>query len=105
MIFDMTSHRFCILWKPLAFLSALCYFSIVKIYSYIYANSGGFTMTMYETLPKDPVMLLSFINTQLRDTYETLYAFTNAYQLDTADIIKKMQDIDYEYDEKTNQFI
>lgn len=62
-------------------------------------------MTMYEKLPKDPVMLLSFVNTQLRDTYESFEAFAIAYQLD-ADVTKEtLRAIDYEYDEKVNQFI
>ena len=29
-------------------------------------------MTMYEKLPKDPVMLLSFLNLKLRDYYSDL---------------------------------
>ena len=33
------------------------------------------------TLPKDPVMLLSFVNTQLRDHYPSLEEFAAIYQL------------------------
>lgn len=62
-------------------------------------------MTMYEKLPKDPVMLLSFINTQLRDTYESFAAFANAYQVDEEETIAIMKSIDYEYDSSVNQFI
>ena len=39
------------------------------------------------TLPKDPVMLLSFVNTQLRDHYPSLEEFAAAYQVDAAGII------------------
>ena len=37
------------------------------------------------TLPKDPVMLLSFVNTQLRDHYPSLEEFAATYQIDAAD--------------------
>lgn len=62
-------------------------------------------MSMYDTLPKDPVMLLSFTNTQLRDTFESLDAFCTNFQVSKADIISKLGAIDYEYCEQTNQFI
>ena len=57
------------------------------------------------TLPKDPVMLLSFVNTQLRDHYPSLEEFAANYQVDTADIISALKNIDYEYDPAVNQFI
>ena len=34
------------------------------------------------TLPKDPVILLSFVNTQLRDFYENLDDFCSAHDCD-----------------------
>lgn len=62
-------------------------------------------MAIYDKIPNDPVMLLSFINTQLRDTYESFDAFSIAFQLDKEEIQKKLKDIDYEYDPALNQFI
>lgn len=62
-------------------------------------------MTMYEKIPNDPVMLLSFINTQLRDTYESFEAFAIAFQVNAEEILAKMHSIDYEYDATVNQFI
>jgi hypothetical protein len=59
-------------------------------------------------MPKDPVMLLSFINMQLRDHFPTFEEFVKAYGCDEqkqAEIIEKLKNIDYEYDEKRNQFI
>ena len=38
-------------------------------------------MTMAQ-LPKDPVMLLSFTNTQLRDFYPNLSEFCKAFMVD-----------------------
>lgn len=57
------------------------------------------------TLPKDPVMLLSFVNTQLRDHYPSLEEFSAIYQIDAAEVISALKTIDYEYDPATNQFI
>ena len=50
-------------------------------------------MTMAQ-LPKDPVMLLSFTNTQLRD-----------FMVDETEIVQTLKGIDYEYDTTRNQFI
>lgn len=55
-------------------------------------------------LPKDPVMLLSFVNTQLRDNYSSLKEFAAAYTVDEKDITDKLAQIDYKYDESLNQF-
>ena len=56
-------------------------------------------------MPKDPVMLLSYVNTQLRDFYPSLTEFCAAMQTDESDLREKLALIDYEYDEKTNQFV
>ena len=62
-------------------------------------------MLMYDHLPKDPVMLLSFTNTKLRDTFHTLDSFCVNFQVDRRELEAKLGAIDYIYDEKTNQFI
>ena len=56
-------------------------------------------------IPKDPVMLLSYINTQLRDHYDSLDALCNDRDIDKEEIIQKLDGIDYQYDEGKNQFI
>lgn len=56
-------------------------------------------------IPKDPVMLLSYVNTQLRDFYESLDAFCADKGAEKNELVDKLKSIDYEYDEKTNQFI
>lgn len=56
-------------------------------------------------LPKDPVMLLSVINTQLRDTYPSLEELAKAHFMEADEIIKKLGMINYQYDENRNQFI
>lgn len=62
-------------------------------------------MSMYDSLPKDPVILLSFTNTQLRDTFESLSAFCINFQISEEEIRTKLAVLNYEYDSVTNQFI
>lgn len=57
------------------------------------------------TVPTDPVILLSYINTQLRDFYPTLDELCHALCLDAEQLQKKLAAIDYEYDAASNQFI
>ena len=57
------------------------------------------------TLPKDPVMLLSLINTKLRDYNSSLDDFCKEYDLNKESITEKLLMIDYHYDEERNQFI
>ncbi len=56
-------------------------------------------------IPNDPVILLSYINTLLRDRYSSLSALCEDQQLDARDILDKLSSIDYSYDEEKNQFI
>lgn len=56
-------------------------------------------------IPKDPVMLLSYLNTQLRDFYPDLDALAEALELDKAELEEKMRAIDYEYDPALNKFV
>lgn len=57
------------------------------------------------TLPKDPVMLLSLINTKLRDYNSSLDDFCKEYNLDKEYITEKLSMIDYHYDEFKNKFV
>lgn len=56
------------------------------------------------TMPKDPVMLLSYVNTQLRDHYESLEEFAKATRVDAKEIQEKLASINYEYRPERNQF-
>jgi hypothetical protein len=55
-------------------------------------------------LPKDPVMLLSVVNTQLRDHYQNLAELAAAYMADEDEITEKLAAIGYSYDKQTNAF-
>lgn len=56
------------------------------------------------SLPKDPVMLLSVVNTQLRDRYSTLEELAAANDISVQEIKERLQKINYEYNEQLNQF-
>jgi len=56
-------------------------------------------------IPQDPVMLLSYINTQLRDKYPTLLELCRSLDLDEQALKEKLETIDYIYDEEKNQFV
>ena len=56
-------------------------------------------------LPKDPAMLLSFVNTELRDNYPDLQDFCLSNNVDINDLVGRLSSIDYVYDERSNQFI
>lgn len=56
-------------------------------------------------LPKDPVMLLSVINTELRDKYSSLDALCEDYGIKETSITDTLKGIDYEYDNIRNQFV
>ncbi len=59
---------------------------------------------MSANIPNDPVMLLSYMNTQLRDNYPSLEELCAALDLDQKVIVKKLGAIDYVYNESQNQF-
>ena len=56
-------------------------------------------------MPKDPNILLSYINTNLRDTYDSLDELCRSLDLDETEIRKSLYGIGYIYDEGLNKFI
>lgn len=56
-------------------------------------------------IPKDPVILLSYVNTQLRDYYLSLDEMCRSLSVDGRQIVEALKGIDYEYDANSNQFI
>ena len=50
-------------------------------------------------------MLLSVVNTKLRDEYESLEELCAALNADEAEITRALAAIDYHYDPARNQFI
>lgn len=56
-------------------------------------------------IPKDPAMLLSFINLKLRDYYGSLDALCDDLDADGAEITERLASIDYHYNKEKNQFV
>lgn len=55
-------------------------------------------------LPKDPVMMLSVVNTALRDNYSSLEELAAAYNISADEITEKLAAINYDYNHELNQF-
>ena len=56
-------------------------------------------------MPKDPMLLLSLVNTKLRDFYPTLDDLCQSEGLDKKGLEEKLGTIDYVYDPETNRFV
>ncbi|MBQ7658632.1 MAG: DUF4250 domain-containing protein [Butyrivibrio sp.] len=58
-------------------------------------------------IPQDPIILLSYINTQLRDNYESLDKLAEGLELseeEVKEVVDKLEGVGYRYDEGANQF-
>ena len=60
---------------------------------------------MLNGLPSDPMILLSVVNTKLRDFYPSLQALCDGMEISEAELKEKLAQIDYEYDGLKNQFV
>lgn len=56
-------------------------------------------------IPKDPFILLSWINMQLRDYYPNLDELCNSLDLNKKSLEITLGSIDFQYDPKSNSFI
>ena len=56
-------------------------------------------------LPNDPAMLLSVVNTKLRDFYPSLDSLCEDLEADKKVIIEKCRSLGYEYSDDRNQFV
>lgn len=56
-------------------------------------------------LPQDPIILLSYINTKLRDVYPSLDALCRDLSADRFEIEKNLAAVDYRYDAALNKFV
>lgn len=60
---------------------------------------------MQTGLPGDPMILLSVVNTKLRDFYPSLDALCEDLDVDRKELSEKLGMIDYVYDTGRNQFV
>lgn len=56
-------------------------------------------------IPNDPVMLLSYVNTHLRDYYSSLDALCEDKGIGKKELVEKMKSIEYVYEVDRNQFV
>lgn len=59
----------------------------------------------YTMLPSDPIILLSYVNTQLRDRYASLALFCEEEGADEASLRAALAEVGYSYDPARNQFV
>lgn len=57
------------------------------------------------SIPKDPVILLSYINTQLRDFYPSLEEMCAALSVSAEELDRTLASIGYRYDSGKNQYV
>ncbi len=56
-------------------------------------------------IPNDPYMLFSYINTKLRDEYDSLESLCLDLDISMDEIIDKLKSIGYTYNSDLNKFI
>ena len=56
-------------------------------------------------IPTDPAILLSYVNTQLRDNYTSLDELAKSLSADENEIKSKLSSIGYEYNAELNKFV
>ena len=56
-------------------------------------------------LPKDPMILLSYVNTKLRDDYPSLDALCEDLDLDRAELEAELEAVGFVYREERNAFM
>ena len=56
-------------------------------------------------LPKDPAILLSFVNTKLRDEYSSLSELCAALDADEKELTAALAAVGYAYDPGQNRFV
>ena len=59
----------------------------------------------FDTLPNDPIILLSYINTKLRDDYSSLEPLCDDMNIDAAKLQAKLATVGYTYDAELNKFV
>jgi len=55
-------------------------------------------------LPNDPIILLSYVNTKLRDDYTDLDDLCSSLGIDAGDLCGRLASLGYTYNHKNNRF-
>jgi hypothetical protein len=67
----------------------------------VFAEAG---MDREKIMKMDSFILLSWINTKLRDEFQSIDSLCGYYEFDKRDIIEKLRAIGYSYNVEMNQF-
>ena len=54
--------------------------------------------------PKDPIMLMSWVNMKLRDFYPSLETLCNDLEIPVEDLVSRLSDAGFEYNRELNKF-
>lgn len=60
---------------------------------------------IFDTLPTDPIILLSYINTKLRDCYSSLDALCDDLHINRNEIEAKLLSVGFAYNAEQNRFV
>lgn len=74
---------------------------VIQIPVQVYRKKGK----PMSNIPKDPMILLSYINTKLRDDYHNLDLLCDDLNINKTELTEKLSSIDYVYDESLNKFV
>ena len=56
-------------------------------------------------LPQDPMILLSYVNTKLRDDYPSLDALCDDLDANREELVRRLEAVGYAYDPEKNRFL
>lgn len=56
-------------------------------------------------LPQDPIILLSYVNTKLRDEYNSLDELCAFLDANREELVRRLEAVGYTYDEDKNRFL
>lgn len=56
-------------------------------------------------LPQDPMILLSYVNTKLRDEYDSLDVLCDDLDTGREELVRRLEAVGYTYDEDKNRFL
>ena len=59
---------------------------------------------MTDYIPSDPIILFSWVNTKLRDRYQSLDDLCEDYHIERSQIINKLKQAGFTYEPVLNQF-
>ena len=54
--------------------------------------------------PKDPIMLMSWVNMKLRDFYPSLENLCDDLEIPVEDLVSRLSDAGFEYNRELNKF-